>query len=76
MVYYLIGAQLLNKSEDYTWQQIKSQVLAATLGSNAQGKIIRQEKEKFRLGNLDQLMYINDMIIKQEVTNFNYFRCK
>jgi hypothetical protein len=51
-------------------------VLAATLGSNAQGKIIRQEKEKFRLGNLDQLMYINDMIIKQEVTKFTYFRCK
>lgn len=69
MVYFLIGTKILENSEEDTWQKIKSQVFTATLGNNAEGKIITQDKDlnKFKFGNLDSLMFMNDQIIKMEV---------
>ena len=41
MVYYLIGANLIKENDEYTWTQIKNQVLNGTLSVNADGRIIK-----------------------------------
>lgn len=46
-------------------------MFAGGLGNNAEGRIIKSDKEKFRLGNLDSLMFINDQITKMEVIKIN-----
>ena len=67
MVYFLIGTQFLKDNENHTWDQIKSQVFSGTLGDNAKGQIIKQDKREFKLGNMDSLMHHNDTLSKMEV---------
>jgi len=67
MVYYLIGTNIIKGSRDETWREIKLNVLGSN-ESNAKGKDFKIEKEKYKLGNIDSLMHINDVMVKFEAT--------
>ncbi|CAD8169212.1 unnamed protein product [Paramecium octaurelia] len=65
MVYYLIGAP--HKSNEQTaWLEMEKHVLTSGISRQAKGRILQTEIGKFKLGNLDHLMFINDSLLKQE----------
>ena len=61
MGFTLIGAPLLEKSRQATATAIKECVIKKGV---AQGAELLIDKDKFKMGNLDTLMYINDKLIK------------
>ena len=65
MGFTLIGTPLLEKSRQATITAIKDCIIKK---GSAEGSELFIEKEKFKMGNLDTLMYINDKLIKVEAT--------
>lgn len=63
MGFTLIGTPLLEKSRQATVTAIKECVIKKGI---AQGTELLIERDKFKMGNLDTLMYINDKLIKIE----------
>ena len=63
MGFTLIGAPLLEKSRQATINSIKDVIVKKGL---AQGGELLIERDKFKTGNLDTLMYINDKLIRVE----------
>jgi V-type H+-transporting ATPase subunit C len=65
MVFFLIGAPYKGNS-DAVWNDIQKHVLQSGISQTAKGKQLAAEVNRFKLGNLDQLMFINDQLIKQD----------
>lgn len=78
MVYFLIGSSVL-KSNEETWRRIQQESgVATTNGSNGSGRPltvlfyiviyayadVQFEKEKFNMGNLDFLWYMENQLSK------------
>lgn len=67
MVYFLIGSQITHGNAERTFAEVKNASLSGTLGNSGTGQLINLEKDKFRMGNLDSLMYLNEALMKMEV---------
>ncbi|KAM3137652.1 hypothetical protein pb186bvf_010266 [Paramecium bursaria] len=65
MVYYLIGVTH-KKTDQQVWADIERHVLNSGIGKSGRGQIHNSELARFKMGNLDQLMFINDNLIKQD----------
>jgi len=64
MVYYLIGSSVLKANEE-TWRRIQQEAgVAATNGANGSGRPLTFEKEKFNMGNLDFLWFMENQLSK------------
>lgn len=67
MVYILIGSQVTHGNNERTFAEVKNSALSGTLGAAGNGQILELERDKFRMGNLDSLMYLNEALMKMEV---------
>ena len=61
MGFFIIATPLIEKSRGGTLKEIRETV---TKKGVAEGAEINIEKEKFKMGNLDTLMFMNDKLIK------------
>ena len=66
MVYILIGSQITHGNAERTFAEMKNNVLSGTIGSSGTGQILDFERDKFRMGNLDSLMFLNEALMKME----------
>lgn len=67
MVYFFMGAPFRGGNQDSVWNDISRHVLSTGLSTNGKGKLIQAELNRFKLGNLDSLMFINDQLLKQDI---------
>lgn len=61
MGFLLIGTSLIDKSRQATITGIKDCVIKKGI---AQGSELLIERDKFKMGNLDTLMFVNDKLLK------------
>jgi V-type H+-transporting ATPase subunit C len=67
MVYFLIGSSVLKANEE-TWRRIQQEAgVAATNGANGSGRPLTFEKEKFNMGNLDFLWFMENQLSKLDI---------
>eukprot|EP01016_Furgasonia_blochmanni_P008801 TRINITY_DN13630_c0_g1_i1.p1 TRINITY_DN13630_c0_g1~~TRINITY_DN13630_c0_g1_i1.p1 ORF type:complete len:337 (-),score=140.06 TRINITY_DN13630_c0_g1_i1:277-1287(-) len=67
MVQFLVGAAKIGGSVKSTWDTVVSNALAPNQAGDS-GKNLTIERDKFRYGNLDSLMLINDQLAKLDLT--------